>query len=280
MSHVTAHPSRYWADHSTAHFQALQTSGRIAQTIAVLPVAATEQHGPHLPLQVDSCIADGVVAAAVPHLAPDSTALFLPTQAVGFSPEHARFAGTLTLKAETLIRLWTDVGESVAATGVKKMVFFNAHGGQANFMDIVARDLRARLGMLVFSVNWYGLPLIGPQGEDVNALFSADEHRFGIHAGDIETSLMLALAPHRVEMDKAQHFASSSQVRAAQFDILGNGKSAKLAWQIQDYNATGAVGNAAAATANKGQQLLRAAGRSLAQLLSEVQRLPLSTLAS
>ncbi len=277
MPHATAHPSRYWADHSTAHFQALQTSGRIAQTIAVLPVAATEQHGPHLPLQVDSCIADGVVTAALPHLAPDSTALFLPTQAVGFSPEHARFAGTLTLKAETLTRLWTDIGESVAATGVKKMVIFNAHGGQANFMDIVARDLRARLGMLVLSVNWYGLPLIGSQDEDVNALFSAEEHRFGIHAGDIETSLMLALAPAQVQMDKAQHFASTSQARAAQYDILGNGKTAKLAWQIQDYNAAGAVGNAAAATADKGAQVLQAAGLALAQLLDEVQRLPLST---
>ena len=277
MPHATAQPSRYWADHSTAYFQALQTSGRIAQTIAVLPVGATEQHGPHLPLQVDSCIVDGVVAAALPHLAPDSSALFLPTQAVGFSPEHARFAGTLTLKAETLIRLWTDIGESVAATGVKKMVIFNAHGGQANFMDIVARDLRARLGMLVLSVNWYGLPLIGSQDEDVNALFSAEEHRFGIHAGDIETSLMLALAPAQVQMDKAQHFASTSQARAAQYDILGNGKTAKLAWQIQDYNAAGAVGNAAAATADKGAQVLQAAGLALAQLLDEVQRLPLST---
>jgi len=277
MPHATAHLSRYWADQSTAQFQALQTSGRIAQTIAVLPVAATEQHGPHLPLQVDSCIVDGVVGAALPYLAPDSTALFLPTQAVGFSPEHARFAGTLTLKAETLIRLWTDIGESVAATGVKKMVMFNAHGGQANFMDIVARDLRARLGMLVLSVNWYGLPLIGPQGEDVNALFSAEEHRFGIHAGDIETSLMLALAPAQVQMHQAQHFASTSQARAAQFDTLGNGKTAKLAWQIQDYNPAGAVGNAAAATADKGTQVLQAAGRALAQLLEEVQRLPLST---
>ena len=157
------------------------------------------------------------------------------------------------------------------------MVIFNAHGGQANFMDIVARDLRARLGMLVLSVNWYGLPLIGPQGEDVNALFSAEEHRFGIHAGDIETSLMLALSPDKVEMDKAQHFASTSQARAVKFDILGNGKTAKLAWQIQDYNAAGAVGNAGAATADKGAQVLQAAGRALAQLLDEVRRLPLST---
>ena len=280
MTSSFAPASRFWADHSTAYFQALQTSGRIDQVVAVVPVAATEQHGPHLPLQVDTAIVDGVVAAALPHLDGESTALFLPTQAVGFSPEHARFPGTLTLKAETLIRLWTDIGESVAATGVKKMVFFNAHGGQANFMDIVARDLRARLGMLVLSVNWYGLPLHGTRGEDVNALFSADEHRFGIHAGDIETSLMLALAPDLVDMAKAENFLSSSQARAEQFDILGNGKSAKLAWQIQDYNRAGAVGNAAAATAAKGAELQAAAGLSLARLLAEIQRLPLATLAS
>jgi len=157
------------------------------------------------------------------------------------------------------------------------MVLFNAHGGQANFMDIVARDLRSRLGMLVYSVNWYGLPLRGSQGEDVNALFPPEEHRFGIHAGDIETSMMLAMAPQSVDMAKAENFSSSARSRASEFDILGNGKSAKLAWQIQDYNLSGAVGDAAAATAEKGAQLQAAAGRALALLLAEVQRLPLST---
>jgi creatinine amidohydrolase len=211
-----------------------------------------------------------VVAAAVPHIAADVSALFLPTQAIGLSPEHAAFGGTLTLKAETLIRLWTDIGESVAATGVRKLVLFNSHGGQANVMDIVARDLRARFSMLVFSVNWYGLPLKGAQGNDLNALFDAHEHRFGIHAGDIETSMMLALAPEHVEMVQAQNFASTSEQRAQRFDILGNGKSAKLGWQMQDYNPAGAVGNAAAATAEKGRALVDAAGRALAQLLGEV----------
>jgi creatinine amidohydrolase len=119
---------------------------------------------------------------------------------------------------------------------------------------------------------------VGAQGEDVNALFSAHEHRFGIHAGDIETSMMLALAPHQVDMAQAQNFASSSEDRAAQFPILGNGKSAKLAWQMQDYNAAGAVGNAAAATADKGRAVLDAAGRALATLLAEVHQLPMSTL--
>ena len=270
---------RYWAHCSTQYFAQLKASGALEHTIAVLPVAATEQHGPHLPLNVDSALVDGVVEASVAHIPAHVNALFLPTQTVGYSPEHVAFAGTLTLKAETLIRLWTDIGESVAATGVKKLVLLNSHGGQVGLLDVVARDLRARLGLLVYSVNWFGLPLVGPQGEDVNALFSAHEHRFGIHAGDIETSMMLALHPTLVDMAQAQNFASTSEARAQAYNILGDGKSAKLGWQMQDYNPAGAVGNAAAATADKGRAVLDAAGRALAQLLVEVHQLPLSMLA-
>ncbi len=270
--------SRFWADLSTRDFAQLITSGQAAQTIAVLPVAAMEQHGPHLPLSVDTVLVDGVVAAALPQLAPDLKVLFLPTQAVGLSPEHARFPGTLTLKAETILRLWTDLGESVAAAGIKKLLIFNSHGGQVSVMDMVARDLRARLDLLVYSVSWFNLPLLDDNGQDVNALFSADEHRFGIHAGDIETSMMLALDPAHVDMAQARDFTSSAQERAQRFDILGNGKSAKLGWQMQDYNPAGAVGNAVAASADKGRAVLAAAGRSLARLLAEIDQLPLSTL--
>lgn len=267
-------PTRFWSDLSTADFASLDA----ARAIAVLPVAATEQHGPHLPLSVDTDIVNGVIAAALPHLAADLPALFLPTQAVGFSPEHTRFAGTLTLKAETLIRVWTELGECVAASGVKKLVLLNSHGGQVGALDLVARDLRARLGMLVYSVNWFQLPLLDAQGQDVNALFSADEHRFGIHAGDMETSMLRALRPERVRMERAEYFRSTSQDRAERFATLGNGKSAKLGWMMQDYNANGAVGNAAAATAEKGHALLDAAGRALARLLAEIDQLSPDTL--
>jgi creatinine amidohydrolase len=270
--------SRYWADWSTRDFALAQSNGTLADTIAVLPVAATEQHGPHLPLRVDTALADGVIAASLAAIAPDVPALFLPTMAVGLSPEHAAFPGTLTLKAETLLRLWTDLGESVAASGVKKMVLFNAHGGQAGAMDMVARDLRARLGMLVYCVSWFNLPLTGANGDDVNRLFSTHEHRFGIHAGEIETSMMLALEPQWVDMALAQNFASTSEDRSRQYEILGNGKSAKLGWQIQDYNASGAVGNAGAASAEKGRAVVEAAGRALASLLQELHRLPIDTL--
>ena len=267
-------PSRLWSDLATTDFARLDPE----RTVAVLPVAATEQHGPHLPLSVDADLAEGIVAACLPHLASELPVLFLPTQAIGFSPEHARFAGTLTLKAETVMRLWTEIGEAVADSGVKKMVLFNAHGGQVGLMDLVARDLRARRGLLVYSVNWFNLPLLDAQGRDAGALFNADEHRFGIHAGDIETSMMLALRPERVRMQQAQDFHSTSQDRAATWPLLGDGRSAKLGWQMQDYNAAGAVGNAAAATPAKGHAMVEAAGLQLARLLQEVSQLPLSTL--
>ena len=265
---------RHWANLKHPDFKTLD----LPRTIAVLPVAAIEQHGPHLPLNVDTTLVEGVIAAALPHIPPAQPVLFLPTQAVGFSPEHTAFAGTLTLKSETIIRLWTEVAECVAATGVKKLVLLNSHGGQVGLLDVVARDLRARLGMLVYSVNWFNLPLLDEVGASVAAQFSAHEHRFGIHAGDMETSMMLALKPEQVDMAKAQNFASTSEDRAKRFSLLGDGKSAKLAWQMQDYNACGAVGNAAAATAAKGRALLDAAGRSLAQLLGEIDQLPPDTL--
>jgi creatinine amidohydrolase len=271
-------PSRFWADHGTQDFAAWQASGAMARTIAVLPVGAIEQHGPHLPLRVDTALVDAVIATSMAHLNGDLKVLFLPTQAVGLSPEHARFPGTLTLKNETILRLWTDLAESVAASGVHKLLIFNAHGGNVSAMDLVARDLRARLGMLVYSASWFNLPLVDAHGQDLNALFGAQEQRFGIHGGAFETAMMLALAPNQVALQRAQNFESSAQLRAARFDILGNGKSAKLAWQMQDYNPAGAVGNAAAASADAGHALLDAAGRALAQLLAEMDQLPGDTL--
>lgn len=259
---------RHWSQLTTRDFAALD----VAATVAVLPLGATEQHGPHLPLGVDTVLADGIVAAALPLLPAELPVLFLPMQQIGLSPEHARFAGTLTLSAETLIRMWNEIGAGVARAGVKKLVLFNAHGGHVGAMDIVARELRAAHGLIVYSVSWFNLPL-----GDAGAQFGPDEHRFGVHAGDIETSMMLALAPQQVRMGEAKNFRSTSEQRAADYAILGNGKSAKLGWAMEDYNAQGAAGNAAAATAPRGQAVVDAAAQQLALLLAEVSRLPLDT---
>jgi creatinine amidohydrolase len=267
-------PSHFWSDLTTRQFAQLASSPSIAQAVAVLPVAATEQHGPHLPVSVDTTLVNGVVNAALPHLPAELPILFLPTQQIGKSNEHIRFAGTLTLSAQTVISLWMDIGASVARSGIKKLVLLNSHGGQVSIMDIVARDLRTEHDLIVYSANWYNLPL----GDDVMGLFPAEEHRFGIHAGDIETSMMLALREQFVDMAQAQNFHSTSQDRAAKYPILGNGTSAKLGWQMQDYNPQGAAGNAADATAGKGHALINAAGLQLANLLKEVSDLPISTL--
>ena len=263
-----------WGDLCTTDFAALDP----ARSVAVLPVAAIEQHGPHLPLSVDTDLLEGVLAAAGPALGTGWPVYVLPTQSVGLSPEHVRFPGTLTLHPDTLIRLWCDIGESVARAGVRKLLIFNSHGGHIGIMDVVGRELRTRCDLLVYSASWFNLPLLDEHGHDLNERISPQEHRFGIHAGQVETSMMLALRPHTVRLDRVQDFRSTSQDRAARWPILGNGRSAKLAWQMQDYHPAGAVGNAAAADVGLGAALVQAAGQSLAALLREFSELPLSTL--
>jgi creatinine amidohydrolase len=224
-------------------------------------------------LSVDTVLVEGVVKAALTHLSVEDPVLVLPTQTLGLSTEHTAFAGTLHLSPQTLIQMWCDIGASVARAGVKKLLMFNAHGGNVGLMDVVARELRAQHGLIVYSSSWYNLPI----DASVMDQFSAEEHRFGIHAGDIETSMMLALSLERVSMSAAQNFASTSQDRAKHYAILGNGKSAKLGWHMQDYNPHGAAGDATAATAVKGEALVRSAGEQLALLLKELVALPLST---
>ncbi len=269
---LTAWSSRRWADVSARDFALAQRSGLAAQTVAVLPVGAVEQHGPHLPLSVDTSLTDGILDAALPQLAAEVPVLALPTQAIGLSLEHQDY-GTLSLSPATLLSMWTELGACVARAGVKKLLIFNAHGGNVTSMDIVARQLRMQCGLLVYHCSWFNLPM--PAG--VNEAFSAHEHRFGVHGGEVETSMMLHLAPHTVRMQHAQNFASTSEQRAQRYPVLGNGKSAKLGWAMQDYNPQGAAGNAAAADAQRGKALVEGAAASLAQLLSEIHALPADT---
>ncbi|MFT4190947.1 MAG: creatininase family protein [Comamonas sp.] len=269
MTEPAARLPLYWSDLTTRDFAALD----VARTVAILPVGATEQHGPHLPLGVDAELASAMVARALAELPADVPVLALPALPVGYSPEHTAFPGTLSLSIETVVRLWCDIGESVARAGLKKLLIFNTHGGHVAVMDIVARELRTRCGLIVYGSSWHNLPL----GDAANGQFSASEHRFGVHGGEVETSLMLALRPERVRMEQARNFDSTSRQRAERYPILGNGRSAKLGWAMQDYNRQGAAGHAALATAAKGEVLLEAVGRQLAALLAELADLPLDT---
>ena len=195
----------------------------------------------------------------------------LPTLPVGKSNEHSAWPGTLTFSAATLMAMWSEIGDSVAAAGVRKLVILNSHGGQIAPMDIVARDLRVKHRMLTVAANWFGMGM--PEG-----LYTPEEDRFGIHAGDMETSVMLALHPGLVEMDHARNFHPKIADIARDNRLLGLSLAGKIGWQAQDMNAAGVCGDATRATADKGQRTIDHAARQLVTLLQEVQRMPLSFL--
>ncbi|MCJ0764348.1 creatininase family protein [Variovorax terrae] len=250
---------RQWAEYTCREFAALDREN----LIAVLPVSAIEQHGPHLPLSVDTTIVEGVIDRVIGRLPDDLPVLFLPTQRVGKSNEHSRYPGTLTFSIETLIRIWMEIGDSVAAAGVRKLVILNSHGGQGMVGEIVARDLRVKHDMMVIATNTYSFGT--PAG-----MFSAAETQHGIHAGDKETSLLLALRPDLVDMAQAQNFRSSAEQLVSDTRHLSINARAKLGWQVQDLNPHGACGDASIATAEKGDRVIDHIATHFIEMLRDV----------
>ncbi len=261
-------PRQRWEEMTTADFAALDPE----RTVAVLPVAAIEQHGPHLPVSVDTAIVNGIVRSVIELLPGDLPATFLPTMPVGKSNEHIAFPGTLTLSAETLIRLWTEIGESVARSGVRKLVLLNSHGGQPQIMDIVARDLRVRLKMFVVALSYWAVGM--PEG-----LFPAAERVHGIHGGSGETSLMLHLHPDLVRNEERRDFVPASIAMAERYKYLRpEGTGVGFGWQTQDLNEHGACGNALDADPQRGQKIIEHVAPRIVELLREIAAYPLSAL--
>lgn len=257
-------PARHWLDLPSEAFG----SAAMARAIAVLPVAAVEQHGPHLPVGVDTIIAQGYLDRALPLVPDDLDVLVLPIQAVGKSNEHLAFPGTLTIGAETAIRAWIEIGESVWRAGVKKLVIVNSHGGNVAPVDIVARELRVRHGMLCVSTAWHRLGY--PPG-----LFDAEETRHGIHAGEIETSLMLAFRPDLVDMTKAADFVPRTVAMERDFAHLRAIAPSGFGWMAQDLHPSGAMGNAARADRERGEAAADHGARAFVDLLRDVDRFSL-----
>jgi creatinine amidohydrolase len=261
-------PARHWGDLTTRDFEGLDPE----TTIAVLPIAAIEQHGPHLPVSTDTSIAQGMVAETIRQCPAEIDALFLPIQAIGKSNEHIRSPGTVTLTAETALRAWTEIGEAVHRAGLKKLVFVNSHGGNVALMDIVARELRVRFGMLAVSSSWSRLGV--PPG-----LYTDKERAVGIHGGDMETSLMLHFRPELVKMANAKNFEPSTVEISETFDILRPTGMTAFAWIAQDIHSDGTAGDASIATAAKGKTTAEHQAALFLKLLADVKRFSLARLA-
>ncbi|HET7867687.1 MAG TPA: creatininase family protein [Burkholderiaceae bacterium] len=257
-------PCGYWQNLCTNDFTRVDPQ----RTVALLPVAAIEQHGPHLPLCTDASINEGIVSLALQRLPAGSSVLVLPALNVGDSLEHSAFAGTLNADMDALLGLWLSVGRCVARAGVRKLVIFNSHGGQRAHVDQVALRLRVECGMLAVRAHSFALGL--PPG-----LFDADELAHGIHGGAVETSLMLHLRPDLVRQAALADFPSLGRSLAARGGLLGVEKPIGIGWMMQDLNPAGACGNAADASATKGRAVLEHMAARLVALLGEVAEHPL-----
>jgi len=253
-------PKINWHEMTTVDF-----AGDTSDWIAVLPVCAIEQHGPHLPVYTDTCIAEGCVARTRELLPDNLPVTFLPAQAVGKSNEHISSPGTLTLSWDTLTAAWIELGESVHRAGLRKLVIINSHGGNVPIIDIVARELRVRFDMLCVATGWFRFGM--PEG-----VFPDSEHTYGIHGGDVETSMMLHLRPDLVRMDKAEDFKSTQLQMIDEFTHLRAHGPVQFGWKAQDLNIKGAVGNAAAAKAENGALAIDHQARAFVELLDDVNR--------
>jgi creatinine amidohydrolase len=251
-------PRPRWQDNATD----LPAAAR-RDWIAVLPLGAHEQHGPHLPFETDTLIAEGIVQRTIAAMPAGLPVTFLPVEPVGYSIEHMDVAGSRTLAYDEAVRRWLAIAGDLHGLGIRKLVMLNAHGGNSPLMTVVTTEARVRFDMLAVATSWtrFGQP---------DGWIAPEDKALDIHGGDIETSVMLALHPDKVDMAKAQGFTSRQQEFAARFKHLRAYGPHAFGWKMRDLNVEGVAGNAAAATAARGEALIAHAVTGFIELLEDV----------
>jgi creatinine amidohydrolase len=256
--------SRYWIELSTREIDALPEG-----TIAILPTGAVEQHGPHLPVGTDALINRGILARMLELIPAGLPVVILPEQTIGTSHEHLSYPGTLSHTPSAIMEIWTTALEGALRAGVKKLLLFNSHGGQVRLLQPTALLLRQRFSALAFYASWFDAGY--PEG-----MFSREEMEFGIHAGAIETAMIMHLYPHLVASEHIADFPSKAAGFDHDFRLLqsdpGGGRMGGFGWMMQDLQASGAAGDARQATVEKGRALVDRAASRLAELLGEIDR--------
>jgi creatinine amidohydrolase len=252
-------PHRFFPYLTWTNIQAMPDRENV---VILQPIGAIEQHGPHLPLVVDAAIATGVLGHALSQLPEDIPAYALPPLCYGKSNEHWHFPGTITLSAQTLIAMLMEVGESIYRAGFRKFALVNAHGGQPQVMEIVARDLhQCHDDFLVFPLFVWRVP------NGAGELLSPRERELGIHAGDAETSLMLALLPEQVQMAAA---VAEYPHGLPQDSLLSMEGKLPFAWTTRDLSRSGVLGDATSATREKGDRILQSLTAGWVQLITDL----------
>lgn len=261
MMHSFLPPDRFFPYLTWRDIEAMPDRGNV---VIIQPVGAIEQHGPHLPLAVDAAIGLAVLGKALTQLEPEIPAYALPSLYYGKSNEHWHFPGTITLSAQTLMATLMEVGESLYRSGFRKLVFMNSHGGQPQILEIVARDLHQQHeDLMVFPLFTWRVPNIAAE------LLTEQEREFGIHAGDAETSVLLSILPDRVRMDLAVTEYPHGLPANSLLSMEGN---LPFAWMTRDLTQSGVLGDATAATKEKGDRILASLADGWTQVICDIYR--------
>ncbi|MCA2653894.1 creatininase family protein [Microcystis sp. M061S2] len=232
--------------------------------VIIQPIGAIEQHGPHLPIAVDAAISLGVLGKAFEKLNTNVPAFALPCLYYGKSNEHWSFPGTITLSATTLLTLIQEIAESLYRSGFRKLVLMNSHGGQPQVMEIAARDIHQQYpDFLVFPFFTWRVP------HNAAELFSGYELEYGIHAGDVETSMMLSLLPEQVKIERAVREYPQGLPENSLLTMEGK---LPFAWLTKELTKSGVMGDATNASKEKGDRLLESVANGWVQAIIDVYR--------